>query len=156
MLSNPWLDLWWQGVVHSPCEVVLHTTNTHTGCPTIPPETIHVQAYTTHMHKYRTKVCKRSEGIPSKENLQTHTTMCTMGGQRKTGVATLHYCVLYIEKSSVECRMRMLFTVLLTALTATSGEDTHNSEGRGTVFGEGVSLLPVQEHTLCIDSTTVH
>ena len=52
--------------------------------------------------------------------------------------------------------MRMLFTLLLTALTATSGEDTHNSEGRGTVFGEGVSLLPVQEHTLCIDSTTVH
>ena len=36
----------------------------------------------------------------------------------------------------------MLFTLLLTALTATSGEDTHNSEGRGTIFGEGVSLLP--------------
>ena len=30
----------------------------------------------------------------------------------------------------------MLFTLLLTALTATSGEDTHNSEGRGTVFAE--------------------
>ena len=32
--------------------------------------------------------------------------------------------------------MRMLFTLLLTVLTATSGEDTHNSEGRGTVFEE--------------------
>ena len=30
----------------------------------------------------------------------------------------------------------MLFTLLLTTLTATSGEDTHNSEGRGTVFAE--------------------
>ena len=28
-LSNPWLDLWWQGVVHSPCEVALLHTNTH-------------------------------------------------------------------------------------------------------------------------------
>ena len=38
----------------------------------------------------------------------------------------------------------MLFILLLTALTATSGEDTHKhySEGRGTCRGEGVSLLP--------------
>ena len=34
---------------------------------------------------------------------------------------------------SVECRMRMLFTLLLTVLTATSGEDTHTTvRGRGT------------------------
>ena len=29
LLSNPWLDLWWQGVVHSLCEVALLHTNTH-------------------------------------------------------------------------------------------------------------------------------
>ena len=40
--------------------------------------------------------------------------------------------------------MRTLFTLLLTALTATSGEDahTHYSEGKGTCRGEGASLLP--------------
>ena len=38
----------------------------------------------------------------------------------------------------------MLFTLLLTALTAISGEDTHThySEGRGTYQGEGVSFPP--------------
>ena len=38
----------------------------------------------------------------------------------------------------------MLFTLLLTALTAISSEDTHNTtvRGRGTHRGEGVSLLP--------------
>ncbi len=36
----------------------------------------------------------------------------------------------------------MLFTLLLTALTATSGEDTHYSEGMGHLLREGVSLLP--------------
>ena len=35
----------------------------------------------------------------------------------------------------------MLFTVLLTALTATSGEDTHYSKGEGHLL-RGVSLLP--------------
>ena len=34
-----------------------------------------------------------------------------------------------VEQSCVEWRMRMLFTLLLTAFTATSGEGTHNSEG---------------------------
>ena len=38
---------------------------------------------------------------------------------------------------SVEWRMRMLFTLLLTALTATSGEDTHYSEGEGHLHREG-------------------
>ena len=41
-------------------------------------------------------------------------------------------------------RMRTLFTLLLTALTATSGEDTHThySEGEGHLLRDGVSLLP--------------
>ena len=38
----------------------------------------------------------------------------------------------------------MLFTLFLTALTATSGEDahTHYSEGEGHLLREGVSLIP--------------
>ena len=47
---------------------------------------------------------------------------------------------------AMDCRedkekIRMLFTLLLTALTATSGEDTHYSEKEGAL-GVCVSLLP--------------
>ncbi len=38
--------------------------------------------------------------------------------------------------------MRTLFTLLLTALTATSGEDTHTNYNEGTCWGKGMSLLP--------------
>ena len=39
----------------------------------------------------------------------------------------------YTEQCCVEWRIRMLFTLLLTALTATSGEDTHTTvRGRDT------------------------
>ena len=39
--------------------------------------------------------------------------------------------------------MRTLFALLFTALTATSGEDTHTTvRERGTCEGEGVALLP--------------
>ena len=36
-----------------------------------------------------------------------------------------------VESSVERKRMRMLLTLLLTVLTATSGEDTHYSEGEG-------------------------
>ena len=45
------------------------------------------------------------------------------------------------EPCSVEWRMRMLFTLLLTALTATSGEGTDYSEGEGHLVSGGYPLL---------------
>ena len=48
----------------------------------------------------------------------------------------------YTEWCFVERRMWMLFTLLLTALTATSGEDTHYSEGEGHLLRDECVLIP--------------
>ena len=44
---------------------------------------------------------------------------------------------MWCEVCSVKWRIKMLFTLLLTALTATSGEDTHYSEGEGHLLSGG-------------------
>ena len=45
---------------------------------------------------------------------------------------------------SVECRMRMLFTLLLTVLTVTSGEETHTTVKGGILAEERVCPSSLQ------------
>ena len=65
--------------------------------------------------------------------------------------------IQYVEQSCVEWRMRMLFTLLLTALTATSGEDTHTTvRGRDTLHPSGPAGSGSQEEVASLTWTGGH
>ena len=105
------------------CEVALLHKNTH-------PHRVPYHSsrnYTcasirnTHTHMYCTEVQEVREYLQMETYRHTQQSVYYKRSERQEG---LHYTVHHILNRA-ECSMRMLFTVLLTALTATSGEDTH-------------------------------